>query len=274
MTVRFHPSVYSLFFTLAAITSAAGVTIDDFSTGPLNVRLDAATSVLNQIQTGLPEYAVIGGRRSHLTQLNSPVPGEQVTVAIDTVAQTYRIDADGDLENYRLSYGLQALNQGPADQALDADFLGLTAFRIDVGASATSHRTAISIRSGVNEGSIEAAVAFFTLPASASAYSIKVPFSSFIFGDVDFSDVDYFSIGEGPIAPGFDLTLNHIAAVPEPASMALLSAGTVGVASIRKRQLGANKSLQLTRRLNRRFGSSWCLWLYCVQSAFMSRAGN
>ena len=190
--------------------------IDDFSSGPLSATLTAASTGLFEIQTDLSTDSVIGGQRGHTTLLNFPVPATaQATVTVDEIEGTYRVASNNaGLEAYGLRYGKRTINEAAPSEPLDADFSGLTYLEFDVRSSALGHVTGIQLRSGVDEGAIQSAVSFIMLPAKSTPYTVLLNLGNF--GSIDLSDIDYLSVGEGPISSGFDFVLDRIAVVPQP----------------------------------------------------------
>ncbi len=234
-----------LLFAIGSTVQAAfaeGTVIDDFTEGPLAETLDAGTPGLDVLQEGLDPGGVIGGRRSVNVFLNFPASGE-ADVVVDTTAETFSVATTGELENYRLSWGLFHLTQGPASHALNADFSALDFIRIEVLAASQPHTAGIQFRSGVNEDSIESTVKFVLIPATATPLFIDVPIPQL--PDLDPSDVDYIAIGEGPLGAGFALTLGGIVAIPEPGSLWLAGIGGLLLAAtgaLRRRTRQRNRA--------------------------------
>ncbi len=210
--------------------------IDDFSDGDLSLTLNSANSRIENLQTGLT--SVIGGSRQVLSMLDSPIdPLNDATITIDSSAGTFHLSTDHELAMYRLEWGSASLPDAPGQIAvLNADLTTpnkLGYFLIKVASASMEHTVGFTLLSGVDEGgSFRSNTTFFDLPASATPYSIIL--DSDLFSTVDFGDIDYIGLGEGPIAPGLDFVLDEIVWVPEPCSLALLGVG--GLAVIRRRK--------------------------------------
>ncbi len=216
-----------LFLIISSSGLEAAITIDDFSAGPLDVTLTAASPSLNQSQEVLPESAVLGGIRRHVTVIDSPLnPNSEAKILIDTGDETYRVTTNANLEAYTLSYGLRTLAEGSADQALDLDLTGFAGLRFDVIASQLSDIATVSFRSGVNEGTIKSAFDIVSLPMSNTAYSVFVPFTTFFLSRIDITDVDSITLASS-VPAGFDITLDGIFIVPEPNTSVLLMLASV-----------------------------------------------
>ena len=225
---------FLLFFCLQCTLNAA-ITIDDFSAGPMDVTLTEASPSSTLVQTGLLETAVIGGNRKHLAILNGPIlPGSEANIVIDTFQGTFRVTSNASIEASRLSYGL-----GPGGEpgpALDLDVSAFDAFQFDVLSSAEPGIVGFTVGSGRNEDASGGFSDIITFPASATPYSLIVPFSRYSLTSLDFSDIDYIRLNGGGF-DGFDFILDGIFVVPEPSTAALLLLTIVFAFSRRQRRI-------------------------------------
>ena len=211
--------------------------IDNFTDGDLSATLDSTNTSMDEVQTGLDPAAVIGGRRRVQAMLNYPVEElKQAIVTIDASTGIFQLDTDHDLEFYGLEWGLRSLSDGAAELALNANLWQDTkeeqGFLIRILSASQSTMVGIEVRSGVDEDAIESDFGWVNLPASPTSYSVFA--DEFLFPDVDLTDVDYISIGEGPMFAGLDITFDEIIWVPEPATLGLLLLG--GLALLRNRK--------------------------------------
>jgi hypothetical protein len=153
-------------------------------------------------------HVVDGSRRigAYLTPL-APTETAEITVG----SGQYHLNGLGKLEYFRISWGIRTLSEGPASLALNENLLanGSTGFRIDVASMPVGRTLSMTLRSGVNEGSITEDFLNVSFPATTSGYTKFVPFQSF--PDVDFTNLDYISFG-GTLTPtGFEIAIDAVA---------------------------------------------------------------
>ena len=197
------------------------IVIDNFTDGDLSVTLDTTNTWIDEVQTGLDQSAVIGGRREILAWLNEAGdPSKQTTITLDASLGTFRVNSEHELEGYQLHWGLRHLSDGPPELALNADLLEgneVGWFEILIESLSQETLVCLEVRSGVNEDAVGWNSPCGILPASATPYYlyVRTPF----FPDVDFTDVDYIGFGSaGVVSPGLDITLGEIVWIPHSAT--------------------------------------------------------
>jgi hypothetical protein len=234
---RFCGPAFLLALAMIAPAAQGGITIDDFTEGPLAVTLDSKNDIILTTQSGLDPQHAIGGNRLVYVQLNFPAMG-MADVAVDTGGGTFSVDSTGPLEAYRLGWGLRLLSEGPASQALNADFSNIDFLRLTVLSASTTHTVFVQFRSGTNEATIATASINAVIAATATPTFVDIPLPND--PDIVWSDIDYLAFGEGPLASPFEVTFGGIVAVPEPGTLAI--AGTAALAlggMMRRRRRGS-----------------------------------
>ncbi len=223
ITKEFFAIVVAVFVFIP--TSSNALTIDDFSSGPLDVTLNETNQSFFEAQEGLPEESVVGRIRNHATVLNGPyVLGTEARIVVDDVVGTYRMSANASLETNVLRYG------SGQDYALNLDLSSYGAFRIDVILSSIGI-VRILLASGTDEIEYNGISDMIqaSIPARDTPYTLILPFSGYG-RDIDFSDIDFIKF-----EVGFNGTLDGIFVVPEPGT-SLLVLLTLGVITNTRRR--------------------------------------
>jgi hypothetical protein len=199
---------------LFAATYANALVIDDFTSGPYAVSLQAGTDSADQFGT------MLGSERHTFVEVES----NPLTQWLDfTIASGLAITSSGTL----LDAYVEVLYGFNTD--LNVDLSGYNAFKVNFVSNDLPMTMLVGLGSSTG-GQFEV----ISLPvASGVGFSVTVPFSLFTtftsFGDVDFIGFGFDSVSNG------DYAIGGLEVVPEPATIAALAVG-LGALVARRRK--------------------------------------
>ena len=202
-----------------------GITIDDFSVGPIIVERTGASGV-TQLQSGLDPEHVIGGSRRFIVG-DSGAVGQAAEV--DTVARELRFYIDLGLGYHRLTYG--------ADAPLSLDLIatGHDAFQLDFIDAVGQPPLWLTVSSPVGGNVVSETVSLVAVPVMTLSNGVKRALFDFgWFSGIDLTNVS--SIELHSVRVGRDMTLKSLSTViPEPSSVLLVALGSATVAFCSRR---------------------------------------
>jgi len=206
------------FNAICSINAVAGILIDDFETGSIDVsRLGG--SVVEETQTGLDPSHIIGGERLITVGQSGDAP------------QHLNIDAGQLKFNSGDSFGYFQVAYGSSTSPLNLDLLasGANAFVLDFEAPYVP-LARIVLRSST--GSENPSIGNFdTVFFPSGLARVVVPFDAY--GSVDLRQVEEIVLDVSRVRPLSQIAFLRIATIPEPSSVCLLALGALGLSVIR-----------------------------------------
>ncbi len=209
---------------LAAISNAAFV--DDFNLGAYDSGLLTSGSNSQWINAG----NVPGGTRYAKIEIESNDFGDDGRARTFTTPGVYNVSS-GTGVNVKtlLGYGFSSGSATP-DAPLNLNWAGAPVFLINV------RNTDLSVPVTVEIGSTtlgQSAIRMGTLPAAVTSGNVPVNFD--FTGEAFLGDVDYIKVSFDPQSEG-DFTISDMQVVPEPATLAGVSAAILAFARRRRRK--------------------------------------
>jgi hypothetical protein len=222
-----------------AVPASATVLIDDFTQGATDLQIASGTGSVESQQSGIN---VPGGQRDVMLKvISNPFNRLGRFEIVPTQGMSFYSSGPGLVGQVGLDYdGAETENltdgQLTAGPGMNLNLSNENRFRFNF--SFVDLATVLHIDAYTNGGG-SSSVDFNVSSGITSSTLVDVPFSSFSAtsgGGVNFSDVDRIVILFNNANAATDFALGSINAVPEPASMAALAVGALGLLARRRRK--------------------------------------
>ena len=202
---------------------AGQITIDDFTTA------QALTAPIGTVSSSAAGGGILGGERDAILSIvtdTNPFNDAEVNIGFGIVSHSNPSNVNSTLElQYDGVDGSSALDTGGLG---NLDLGGFTGIAIDI----LSLDLPVDIEITVYTDGVGASTAMLNLAGGIAGQTFVVPFAAFV-GAGDFGDVGAITFDFSGTT-SFDLTLDLIQAVPEPAPLALMGAGLLALGLMRK----------------------------------------
>jgi len=216
-----------LMILLLASGPALAITIDDFTQGAFNLKVDDVTTTDSKTETGLNTANVLGGQRDTTLTFDSKVDGGTDVTADLFVSPGYVIlDQDtGFTAHFELEYGLG----GDMNADLTAGGVSGMTVVFGVGTDAVADVTVTAETYNSGTSSYDSSALQKVQDVDGGGY-ITFPYADFT-GSAVFTDVDRLSILlQGETSGDYQIDLGTTGLIPEPVTMAglMLGIGALG----------------------------------------------
>lgn len=224
-------SLTSLFCLIVAAVSSqsasALVMIDDFSSGNANMSISGGN------QTAFANGTMSGGDRMMYAQITGNIFG--LSFDVDAQTGTLSVTSQSGVDGLaQFGYGYQPVGPGAGFDDMNLNLSAESAFNLMVLSNDQPTSFTISVRSTQQNPS-----SLITVTQNLPGGNVNTPnlltFNFSAFTGFDFSDVDQILVEINPTNSG-DVTVDWVAAVPEPTSMFAIAAGAAFLAARRRRK--------------------------------------